>query len=167
MLTNKLPDLATEIDLMSNKKDVEAFLGRLESTAESSKEALKSREELNIAPYAQRNAWPGEAYVYIGHSSNLDNRLIGTEKDHQRKTCLALLFETKSDKHFCVSLEQAFAFGGFSQILSRFERDFLTRMPEGTIIGPAYSQSGEQLHSSFTIWQTSQETSAKKVLVQA
>lgn len=155
---------------MSNKKDVKAFLGRLGSTldAKESGQALRNREELNLTPCVQNKVWPGKNYLYIGQSSNLNNRLLGTELDKNRKTCLSLLFEAKGNYNYCVAVNEAFAFEGFQDVLSRFERDLLMRLPEGTMIGPSYDMNGELMHSSFTIWQEVIEVNQnEKVLVEA
>lgn len=156
---------------MSNKKDVKAFLGRLGSAVDANGEsgkALRSREELNLTPYVQNKVWPGKNYIYIGHSSNLEHRLVGTDVDKNRKTCLSLLFEAKGNQHYCVSVEQALTFEGFPEVLSRFEKDLLLRLPEGTVLSPAFNNEGERLQSSFTIWQELVEVrSDEKVLVEA
>lgn len=155
---------------MSNKKDVKAFLGRLGSTldAKESGQALRNREEQNLTPYVQNKVWPGKNFIYIGHSSNLDYRLVGTDADKNRTTCLSLLFEAKGDNNYCVPLNTALNFEGFAEILSRFEKDLLMRLPEGTMLSPTYNANGERLHSSFTIWQELTEVSTnERVLVEA
>ena len=139
----------------------------LNANAESGK-ALRSREELNLTPYVQNKVWPGKNYIYIGHSSNLEHRLVETSTDKNRKTTLSLLFEAKGNEHYCVSVEQAFAFEGFPEVLSRFEKDLLLRLPEGTMISPTFNNEGERLHSSFTIWQELVEVvTDQRVLVEA
>lgn len=107
---------------MSDKKDVNAFLGRLGSTLDANNEesgkALRNREELNLTPYVQNKVWPGKNYIYIGQSSNLNNRLVGTEGDTNRRICLTLLFESTGYENRCVPISKAFEFEGFAQVLS-------------------------------------------------
>lgn len=140
---------------MSNQKHVKTFLGRLELSAnESSKswQALRSREEQHLGPYVRNKSWPGKSYMYIGMSENLEHKLLGTEIQLRRKTCIDLLFEAKGNEHFCVRLDKALEFEGFVDVLSRFEYELLSKMESHTMLGPAYDNHGERLPGIFTIW---------------
>lgn len=154
---------------MSNKNRVQSFLGRLENSVSESggMNALRGREQQCLAPYIQHGVWPGENFVYLGHSSNLEHRLLGTEAEFQRKTTMALLFEARGNASYCVRLEEAIKFEGFLETLSRFERQLLTQLPPETLLGPSYAANGSLIESSFTIWKALKEGSPVRVLVNA
>lgn len=159
---------------MANPKRVKSFLGRLETTVNEGSigwNALRGREEQNLKPYVKHKSWPGETYMYIGHSNNLEHKLVGTRTESKRKTCLGLLFEAKGDENYCVRLDDAMKFEGFHDNLSRFEKDLLAKMPPHTMLGPSYDKSGKHLPTSFTIWRPSAEEKAKtpkkRVLIKA
>lgn len=160
---------------MSNPKRVKSFLGRLESTVNDKRggvKALQGREEEHLAPYIEYKSWPGKNYMFIGHSENLEHPLVGTEIHVQRRTLMTLLFKAKGDVNYCVRLDEAMEFEGFQDVLSRFEKDILSKMPPHTLLGPAYHSSGDLLPTAFTVWRAAQngaEPAAKKakVLVKA
>jgi len=153
---------------MSNPKRVKTFLGRLESSANDKDRGLKAlqvREEAHLSPYVQSKTWPGKNYIYIGH---LENPLVGTEIYIQRANFISLLLEAKGNQNHCVTVEQALNFEGFVDVLSRFELSMLQRMPQYTMIGPAYADTGEPLPTAFTVWQALQEVAQEsKFLVSA
>lgn len=153
---------------MSNKDQVQSFLGRLESSVSEcgGLKALRGREQQCLGPYVQNKVWPGEDFVYLGHSSNLDHPLLGTELEFKRKTTIALLFEARGNGNYCVGLAEAMNFEGFVETLSRFERELLNQLPPETLIGPAFETSGLRLESSFTLWKAVQvQESERKILV--
>jgi hypothetical protein len=156
---------------MSNQKHVKTFLGRLESSVNDRRgsfQAMQGRETKHLAPYMQSKTWPGKEFMYIGHSQNLEHPLVGTEIHVQRSTCLALLFEAKGNKNYCVRVDDALKFNGFRDVLSRFEADMLRKMPPHTMIGPAYNENGELMATTFTVWRAlAAETKKSKVLAKA
>ncbi len=155
---------------MSNPKRVKNFLGRLESSLSENKNwrVLKEREEQYIGPYLRNKAWPGRNYVYMGHSQNLDHTLLGTNWELERRTCLSLLFEAKGDENYCVYIEDALAFEGFFDGLSRFEKELVQKLPARTLIGPAYDRIGNKVSLAFTIWRSLvEDEEAVRVLLKA
>lgn len=158
---------------MSERKDVRAFLGRLGSSLDSANvqqngQALRNREDSKINPYVQNKVWPGKNYVYIGHSSNLEHPLIGTNVDTARRICLSLMFEAKGNEQYCVSIEQALSFEGFDEILTRFERELLAKFPAETLLSPSFDDNGQRMHGSFTVWHALvRQSTDKRILVEA
>jgi|688.fasta_scaffold783330_1 hypothetical protein len=153
---------------MPENKDIQKFLGRLESSANNKWEALNSRQELHIANYMQSRTCPGPQYLYVGSSENLDSTPTGIEKRLQRNICLNLLFEAKGNEHHCVRLDLAMNFAGFAEGLSRFEKDFLKRMPAETMLGPSCDENGSRISGAFTIWkELSNEKKSMQVLAAA
>ncbi|HEY9787675.1 MAG TPA: hypothetical protein V6D17_19965, partial [Candidatus Obscuribacterales bacterium] len=67
----------------------------------------------------------------------------------------------------CVSVREALQDKDFVSVLSRFEHDWLTRLPATTLIGPAYDSNGRILSHSFAVWRKEAhlETTNKRVLV--
>lgn len=161
---------------MSNRNSVRSFLAKLESSAsrQPGLAALRQREEMYIEPYKRSKCWPGESYIYLGHSQNLDHQLLGTTQVRLRSRCMTLLFEAKGDANYCVSLENALDFEGFFQSLSRFEKEFLDKLPTCTVLGPAYDRSGSCVPGAFAVWRKesqrleaegSEAESEKRVLI--
>lgn len=100
--------------------------------------------------YKKAEAWPGPKYLFVGHSFNveLDNQ-TGEGVDN-RAGAIGTLF-TKEAKW--VPVTEALANQNFMSILSRFEHDHLTRLPESTLVGEAIdTKDGKQIKHSFTIW---------------
>lgn len=117
--------------------------------------------ESRLEPYKANQAWPGRAYNLIGNSYNLESKILETTSDTKRTACIAVVLERGRSNRKCVSIEDAFAFPGFEECLSRFEKDWLFKQPPSTLIGPAYDQYGRQLPESFAVWK--REASPKKL----
>jgi len=140
---------------MPEKNNIQDFLGRMESSANEYNrtwESMDARQQLHLAHYKKWKNWPGSAYMYVGYSENLDNKILGTEQRLKRNTCVDLLFEAKGNAHNCVRLDVAMNFEGFAETLSRFEKDLLCRLPAETLLGPSYDCNGSRVPGAFTIW---------------
>lgn len=160
---------AREDSIMTNPNRIKSFLRRLESSASGKTDSwkvLRSREELHLPVYTRNQTWPGTNYMYLGHSRNLDHMLLGTEKEMQRRTCMSLLFEAKGNEYYCVRVDTALKFDGFTDVLSRFEREMLNRMPSHTMLGPAYDKNGDRILSAFAVWKAlCEDKKGSRVLV--
>jgi hypothetical protein len=121
---------------------------------------LKSRQEFETLPYRQKNIHPGDDFVFIGNSFNTEPCLNTQEALAKRKLCLDQLFGTisnakdvgKSMRLPSLKLEEAMANANFLDILSRFEKQWLNKLPKDTLIGPAYDHYGEFIDVSFSVW---------------
>lgn len=140
---------------MERKIEVTTLMARIAEAAAGQDQAgdpLGSRQESQITPYRQAGDWPGCDFVLIGNSYNADSRLVGLEMEARRAGCLSLMFENLGGRNHCVTLADAMAFEGFTAILSRFERDWLEKLPGDTVIGPAYETGGRRIRTSFAVW---------------
>ncbi len=99
--------------------------------------------------YKKAEAYPGPKYLFVGHSYNveLDNQ-TGEGVDN-RAGAIKSLF-SKAVKW--VPVAQALGNQNFHGILSRFEHDLLSRLPETSLIGEAIDKEGKEIKHSFTIW---------------
>jgi len=113
------------------------------------------REGMNLHPYKSNRAWPGRTYILVGNSFNLDKNAVATTgdtSDIKRSATIAMLIEKGRDNAKCVSVEDAFAFEGFTECLSRFEFDWLKKQHPSTLIGPAFDYNGNLIPLSFAVW---------------
>lgn len=135
---------------MSEMQDVKAFLTRLEGEVDRIA-PLKSREVTYGCSYRKNGAHPGNEYIYVGECLNSEHKVLGTEFDAKRTSCLRRLFNSYGERPFVV-LEEAVQFEGFFEILGRFERELLVRTAPGTVIGPAYDADGGPMPNAFAVW---------------
>ena len=120
--------------------------------------------------YKAASAYTGEAYFFLGHSFNLDDKPDSkpdsppASDSHckvSRKEAISNLFndnvsdkgnEKGNEKAQWITVAKALSDSDLAQVLSRFEYDLLSRLPESTLIGPAIGRDGRVIPESFTIW---------------
>lgn len=95
---------------------------------------------------------PGEDYIFVGNSYNLENSLVGTELAARRISIIAMMMERRGNRNRCVHVDEAFAYEGFPEVLSRFEFDMLSRLGNEFVLGPAFDRAGSPLPAAFCIW---------------
>ncbi|MBS1957787.1 MAG: hypothetical protein JST89_26615 [Cyanobacteria bacterium SZAS-4] len=99
--------------------------------------------------YKKAEAYPGPKYLFVGHSYNVDlDNQTGEVVDHRSGAIKALF--VKGEKWLPVT--EALGNEGFTNILSRYEHDLLTRLPESSLVGEAIDKDGKEIKHSFTIW---------------
>lgn len=147
---------------MSKQREVNSLMPRLTDTAEMHKQRWKSGAgglnhnllpEVDTAPYKLTGTWPGKNFMLVGNSFNLEARVSNTLMAiTKRSASLAIMFEQARDTRRCVYLADVLSSQPFLEVLSRFELDWLRRMPPGTVIGPAYNIQGELIGEAFAVW---------------
>lgn len=103
----------------------------------------------DFAPYIKANAYPGNGYFFVGHSYNVDSCSTDAAIEAKRVSTLKSFFSTTED---CVSVKDALHSSELCDVLSRCERDLLSHLPEGALIGRAIDPQGGEIEVSFTIW---------------
>jgi len=106
---------------------------------------------IDITPYMKTAAWPGKSYLLVGNSFNTDVTFKRADKT-RRAACIAVLVSKGAGRRNCVSLGEALADEGFATVLSRFEKQWLAKLPENTLIGPAYNERGKLIPQAFAVW---------------
>jgi hypothetical protein len=99
--------------------------------------------------YQKINAYPGRQYLFVGHSYNVAEGHEEPSNEAKRKEAIAHFFNKDTQ---WIPVKQALESDAFDIVLSRFERDMLTRLPETALIGPAIDDHGHNLDQCFTIW---------------
>lgn len=98
--------------------------------------------------YKKENAYPGPNYFFVGHSFNLEEAAQVNEFREKRVRAITEVF---ADETKWAPVDSVLSNEKFSQVLSRFENDFLHRL-DGALIGPAIDSNGKNIADSFTIW---------------
>lgn len=141
-----------------SERQIKEFLKRLEHAQGSTKDALKGlirRHERNVNVYADNSAFPGEEFLFVGESEDLQHRLIGTEYDARRKLIITNTFRSKGLR--CIRISDALdCVEGFEEILNRFELELLLRMPDG-FVGPAFDSNANEIPGAIAIWRRTTE----------
>ncbi len=101
----------------------------------------------DFSVYKTANAYPGSAYFFVGHSFNLDSE-ANAHKD-ERIQAIKKLFNAETQ---WIPVQTALSDQTLSTVLSRFEHDLLSRMPDSALIGPAIDPHGALIGESFTVW---------------
>jgi len=99
--------------------------------------------------YKKAEAYPGPKYLFVGHSYNVELDNQEGEGVDNRAGAIKSLFENGVK---WVPVSEALGNGNFAGILSRFEHDHLSRLPESTLVGEAIDKDGSHIKHSFTIW---------------
>jgi hypothetical protein len=127
--------------------------------------------ELDTAPYKQAGTWPGKNFMLLGNSFNLEAKLSSNCVTATKRTAsLAIMFEQARETRRCIYLADALSNQSFLETLSRFETDWLRRMPADTVIGPAYNIKNELIGEAFAVWRSIdviRQFKTEKVLVGA
>jgi hypothetical protein len=119
---------------------------------------------INVEPYKRSNAWPGNKYCLMGNSFNVEIRNAGPQYRLNRVNAVHELFSV-NNAH-CLTLNEVFSNDKFVKSLSRFERDWLSRLSPETMIGIAYDACGNRIEEAFSVWRKDfVPTHNRKVLV--
>jgi hypothetical protein len=110
--------------------------------------------ELDVTAYKSARAWPGKAFVLLGNSFCVEAKVATKKALTKRKASLAIMFQQARDQRQCISIGDALNNECFTEILSRFERDWLCRMHAETMIGPAYDMKGNLIGEAFAVWKS-------------
>lgn len=146
---------------MPQKEESNRLLVRLTRIAAEVNDAEEQRaheryqqllNHIDITPYKKTAAWPGKSYLLVGNSFNVDISLQAPLEKTRRAACIALLVNRNSDSRNCASLGEALCDEGFASILSRFENQWLRKMPLTSLIGPAYDEKGNLIPHAFAVW---------------
>jgi hypothetical protein len=105
----------------------------------------------DVSAYVRANSWPGGNYMLIGHSYNIEQKVVGTSFSVRRSASIAIMLEQGGLRR-CMFVSDALSHDEFSEVLSVSERNWLAELPGETIIGPAYASTGELIGQSFAVW---------------
>lgn len=157
---------------MPSKEESKRLIVRLARIASEADEAEQQRRmderyrqllnHIDITPYKKTAAWPGKSYLLVGNSYNTDKTFQKSREKTRRAACIALLINKGADRRNCVSLEEALLDEGFASVLSRFEKQWLAKLPETTLIGPAYNDKGKLIPQAFAVWRKEFVTAREK-----
>ena len=135
---------------MSNHQEVSKLLSKL--TDNTSKVHARFEHyllpNLDVAPYEKARAYPGQTFILMGNSFNLEENHDASK----RTAVLANLFSKQNGT--CLRLADALKLEALNEILSRFERDWLGRLPADTQIGPAFDIDGIEISEAFAVWRS-------------
>ena len=139
---------------MAKQKKMDEFMGKLENTTPSPKRSNNERLNLsdilgrpiNYTYYKANNTYPGEKYLLVGTSYNVE--INSTKALKTRINAIDTLLST----HNSIPVSKALKNPQFYETLSHFERDWLVRTKETTTITKAYTQSGKVIPEAFAVW---------------
>jgi hypothetical protein len=106
----------------------------------------------DFAAYKKANAYPGIEYFFVGHSydvelpkgQDLDNPDVAKR--------VAAIKEVLGEDGKCIPVKTALTNDNFNSVLTRFEHDFLHRLPATAVIGMAIDKEGRMIAPSFSVW---------------
>ncbi len=156
---------------MPSKEDSNRLLVKLTRIASDNDEREEARSNeryqqllnhIDITPYKKTAAWPGKSFLLVGNSFNTDASFQKTKEKRRRSGCIAVLVSKGTGNRNCVSLRDALQDEGFTSVLSRFEKQWLAKLPETTLIGPAYNDKGKLIPHAFAVWRKEFTTVAEK-----
>lgn len=146
---------------MPSKEDSNRLLVKLTRIASDNnqREEARSNERyqqllnhIDITPYKKTAAWPGKSFLLVGNSFNTDPNSQTQKQRRRRSGCIAVLVSRGTGNRNCVSLADALRDEEFMSVLSRFERQWLAKLPDTTLIGPAYDDKGKLIPQAFAVW---------------
>ncbi|MCC6978349.1 MAG: hypothetical protein IT343_08510 [Candidatus Melainabacteria bacterium] len=157
---------------MPSKEESKRLIVRLARIASEADEAERERRmderydqllnHIDVTPYKKTAAWPGKSYLLIGSSFNTDATFKKPREKTRRAACIALLINKGADRRNCVSLAEALSDEGFTSVLSRFEKQWLAKLQDTTLIGPAYNEKGKLIPQAFAVWRKEIATAREK-----
>ena len=141
---------------MPRERDIKQLLTRLASNTggfprQDISGPIEERQKKEIMPYKKQDSYPGHHFLLIGNSFNLEIK-PNSKEQRKRVDTLTQLFERNTDENSCLSLQEAFSRPHFAEILSRFEWDWLSKLPSSTLLGPAYDAKGKLQPQAFSVW---------------
>ena len=153
-----------EVNKLINKMKEQVGEGpKQEGHQEQSQDSELRLPNIDIEPYKRGNAWPGRTFMLIGNSFSVEQKIMHTSMSIKRSACIAMMLEQGGARR-CVFVHEAMQHEGFVEVLSKFERLWLNKLPDDTVIGPAYAPTGELIGQSFAVWRNVKvaEPQAKK-----
>lgn len=158
--------LGGEIAMM-RQKEVNELLHKMTRTADRGKPSLsiETRRQSELMPYMAANVWPGRNFQLVGNSFNAEEHSSTRQFQLRRGACIAMMLMQGKETRRCVYLHEAMNNEGFIEVLSRFEIDWLKRLPLNTVIGPAYDGNGELLSQAFSVWRLQTIASEERMLI--
>ena len=152
---------------MAKKESAEKILKKLADTSKAVEiprtsiinDRRKALPQPDFTHYRQAASYPGSSYFFVGHSYNVEHRCCTGQFEMKRKAAIKQVLK-RADKHHTVLVEEALKQADFVAVLSRVERDWLGRLPEGALVGPAIDEDGEDVAQSFTVWRKEQRKAA-------
>lgn len=156
---------------MPSKEDSNRLLVKLTRIADENdeREEARARERytqllnhIDVTPYKKTDAWPGKSYLLVGNSYNMDLSYQEPTERSRRASCIALLLNTREGRRNCIPVADALSDVGFTSVLSRFEREWLSRMPDTALIGPAYDNQGNLIPRAFAVWRREMATERER-----
>lgn len=130
--------------------------------ARSDERYMQLMNHIDVTPYKKTAAWPGKSYLLVGNSFNTEVTFRGAQETTRRAACIAVAVRRGAGRRNCVTLEEALADDGFTSVLSRFEKQWLAKLPETTLIGPAYDEKGNLIAQAFAVWRKEFVTEREK-----
>lgn len=139
---------------MPRHQEVNKLLHRLSDSTQMPQGAPRFEHyllpDIDVSPYQRARAYPGTTFILMGNSFNLEE----SNDQQERSATLSQLFE--NPKEPLIKLSQALKLRTLDAVLSRFERDWLSRLPEDTQIGPAFDSNGKPISEAFAVWRSVQ-----------
>jgi hypothetical protein len=145
----------TEVPVMADPAHVDDLMNKMRDAGQPPTHQPLHAPETELQPYVCHGAVPGENYYLVGSSYNLESPIVNPDLEAKRAGCISMMLETRGQKAHCVPIAEAFDYPGFPEVLSRFERDWLGRVPPNTMIGPAYDPEGQRIPTAFAVWKES------------
>ena len=102
--------------------------------------------------YKKSKAYPGKDYLFVGHSYDAEHESSDTAQQSKREKAIAAMLKNCELDAKWLPIKNAIGEKNFHNVLSRFERDWLHRLPDTVLIGPAIDEKGKLIRESFTVW---------------
>jgi hypothetical protein len=122
------------------------------SPAKPAKELESWNGAIDVTPYKQALVWPGHNYCLMGNSFNIELGDASSPENIVRGIAIKSILSSTGSGIACLSVREALSRQEFLKVLSRFERDWLTRLRPDSLIGPAFNERGDLLHEAFSVW---------------
>lgn len=110
----------------------------------------KLLRQIDLTSHMENASWPGRSYILVGNSFNVEPTLKNLKM--KRAACIALMLQQGRHNRNCVPVREALEDQGFVEVLSRFERDWLRRIPETSLLSAAYDLDGSLIAQAFAVW---------------
>jgi hypothetical protein len=108
---------------------------------------------IDLTPFKRAEVWPGSGtFCLLGNSFDVAVTVFGSEAYKRRASSIKILLSKGKNSLSFVTVRDALSDIKFKGALSRFERDWLGRMKEDTLLGPAYDERGELIEIAFSVW---------------
>jgi hypothetical protein len=102
--------------------------------------------------YKKAQAYPGTDYFFVGHSYDTEHEESDSKQQSKREKAIAAVLKKCSKDSQWLPIKEAIGNKDFFETLSRVERDWMHRLPESGLVGPAIDEGGKLLPHSFTVW---------------